>query len=640
MNPIPLSTSTTNKMKRGTWSLRNTKSKFTLKAWKRRVAVKKFLDDGASQKETMKHFTCGSQMISECAKLKWEDFPEWAMKALRGEAPVEKQREDESARAHTNLNLNAVEFIEDKDHLNCTLFPMQRLILKAFYGIAFDEDEQKKIDELVKAGKCTWKSQKEYRELVLVCGMKGSKTRLGGFIECYEDYELYKHEDFRAQYGLPKGKEVLILNVATNADQAKRTVFAEVKSIIKNAPFYQRRTFDEIANCFSFETGVDMQSGHSNSSAMVGPLCKAVVYDEMDRFTSNKDGRSSGKAVYEGTSRNVSPFQMKGKLIDLSSPMSEDGPIMELFEKSKTEETMLGFWLTTWEMNPNIPFEGEMMQAELRKNPEAFWRDYGAMPSKSLEKYYRAREKIDSMFARGKSLGLKSPLNMDGTLREDLKGDPKYDYHIHMDPAINNCSFGLGLSHKQGEVVLADAIIKISAATGGEIDYQEIESLLLLLCERFPTIRTVTYDTYLAVSLYQAVQRKLGIEAEFFHVDKDAHDKLKIEGIYADKVACHAQHSLRQELRDLELINGKRVDHPTKSEAGGSGTKDVADALAGSFVASIKDETAEPVCVASEAVGETVSPVSGEEATSEFVSGGVSPSSETGQLGQGESLIW
>ncbi len=505
-----------------------------------------------------------------------------------------------SAKNKLNRDMNPLEFAEHPtDGLNFSLFPMQRLILKAYYGIPLDAvkeivafkglTEAGMMDSLVKAGKCTWKGEKNYRELVLVVGMKGGKTALAGVLACIEEYSLYKLEDFREHYGLPKGKQVFILNVAANEVQAKKTIFAEIDSIIQHAPYYQSRPAPQ-ANQTTFdfvEERVVIQSGHSNSNALVGPLCKAVLMDELDRFAAKEEGKSSANKMYNSISRNVTPFKQDGKIISISSPMHVNGPIIKLFNQTKAEPSMLGFWLATWELNPNLPLECETLQIELRKSPEDFWRDYGAQPAHSLEKYYRDRAKIDEIFVRGEALGCKNPIKSDGTFEDWFKGNPEYNYHLHMDPSVKNDTFGIAMSHREGAYVKVD-MAHFFHPGEGEIDYAMVQEFLDNLVARFPTLQTATYDVYLAVNLYQALQNK-GVTTSFLRIDKAEHDLLKIETVYTGRLACYPSNQFRRELRDLNLVTGKKVDHPTENEEGGRGAKDLADSVAGSVVACLAE---------------------------------------------------
>jgi len=344
--------------------------------------------------------------------------------------------------------------------------------------------------------------------------MKSTKTTIAGLVTCIEEKELWNTGDPCEYFGFPKGKEIFLINVATNRDQARDTVFASTKSIINNSPFYQSRKPSDTEFTIEFENNVKIRSGHSNSSSLVGLLPKLVLFDEIARFTDSQ-GRSSGDAVYKALTHSVAPFKDEGKVVSLSSPIHTEDKIMRLYQDCFRIDGMLGFWLPTWEMNPNLPFDCKFMQKELKKNPEAFWRDFGAKPSQSLEAYYRDPEKIPKMFERGKTKGMVNPINQDGSFKEFFKGNIEFDYYLHLDPAVNNCGFGIGLAHRVGDRVISDLAHRFRVKEG-EIDYERVKEFLLLILDRFTTIKKVSYDTYLAVSLYQPLKKK-GLEAEFLN---------------------------------------------------------------------------------------------------------------------------
>jgi len=561
--------------------------------------IKKDFEAGYSWSEISKRQSCCRQT---CANAKTFEISAEHSEYLEQHNKSEGVAQPEmKARKELTLSLNEVEFCESPNYLNFPLFPSQKIILKCFYGIALDPDEQKKVDRWVRAGKCTWKGLKDYRELVLVCGMKGGKTPIAAAIAWIEQYRMFRMDDFRKHYKLPADKEVFILNVATNAEQAQQTIFADIERIAKNSPYCQKLAPYKTGTLFHFQgSNIKMQSGHSSSNALVGALSKVVLLDELDRFTNRKNGKRSGKKMYTDISRNVTPFGLDGKVVSISSPVHERGPIVDNYEKSKVEPTMLGFWLTTWEMNPNLPFTSPILQAELRKNPEGFWRDYGCQPSRALEKYYKDRKKIDAIFERAKEMKILNPVKPDGTLRDEFHGQDKFTYHLHMDPAARNDSFGIALAHRDEKYIYADLVHRFRPVEG-ELDYEEIKQFVLLLADRFPTLQTATWDIYLSISIHQALSNKLGIESTRLLIDKAVHDKLKIETIYANRLVCHPHRFLRTELRDLDLINGKKVDHPEENEEGSRGSKDMADALAGAVFACLEEgEFTEAVSVDSD----------------------------------------
>lgn len=476
--------------------------------------------------------------------------------------------------------IDAVSFCEDPAYLDFKLNPMQKLILKAFYSLELTDEEKDILKALRRAGKTTWEEGQKYRELVVVAGMKAGKTILASVIACYEEFSLYRVGEPWKKYGFPKDEKIFIINVATSGEQAEDTIYAQTVSRITNSPFYDLRPYEEIGKTINFkDDGVKIRCGHSNSASIVGKLAILVLFDELARF-KDKGGKSSAEAVYTALTRSVEPFGEDGKIVSISSPMWEKDKIMSLYRISAEIPNMLGFWLSTWVMNPKITRES--LKWEFKKNPEAAQRDFGADPSKPKEAYYRIPSRVEAMYEKCK--GYPSPIDSKGRLKKDFKPNPEFDYYLHGDPAARNDAFGLSLAHRLGSRVIIDLAHAFEAVTG-EIDVNEIKNIILELIKRGFKIKKATFDTWGVVVVWQALKAK-GIEPENLYVLKEQHDELKM-AIYDDYLEGHFPGKMRDEIKALILLRGMKVDHPS------GGSKDMADAVAAVTWHCMQEETVE-----------------------------------------------
>ncbi len=465
--------------------------------------------------------------------------------------------------------IDIITFCEDSAYLNFQLNPMQKLILKAFYSLPLTKKERKELVALQKEGKTTWEEGQKYRELVLVAGMKAGKTTLVSVIACYEEFSLYRMGEPWKEYGFPEGEQIFIINVATSRGQAEDTIYAQTLARIKHSPFYRERPYKAGGRTITMEdSGVNIRCGHSNSASIVGKLAKCVELDELARF-KDKGGKSSAEAVYTSLPRSVEPFGQDGRIVSISSPIWEKDKIMRLYKLSAKIPNMLGFKLATWEMNPNIT--REKLKWEFKKDPAAAARDFGADPSKPKEGYYRIPSKIEEAFERAKTDGAEPAISSEGKLRADFKPSPDVDYYLHGDPAARNDAFGLALGHRLGKKPWLDLAHAFEAGEG-EIDVEEIKNVILELVKRGFRIKKATFDTWGAVSVWQALKAK-NITVENLYVLKEQHDALK-QAIYQDNLQGLFPAKLRDELRQLVLERGLKVDHPS------GGSKDMADAAA------------------------------------------------------------
>lgn len=150
-------------------------------------------------------------------------------------------------------------------------------------------------------------------------------------------------------------------------------------------------------------------------------------------------------------------------------------------------------------------------------------------------------------------------------------------YCIHVDLALRHDSAGIAMAHAEDRRVIIDYVQAIMAEDfpGKEIDFAVIREFIISLRGQGFNIIMVTYDSYQSADSIQRL-RQAGFNADTLSVDRntEAYDLLK-ELIYTGGCALPNHPLLLQELRQLEFIKGKKVDHPPR------GSKDVADAVAG-----------------------------------------------------------
>ena len=124
------------------------------------------------------------------------------------------------------------------------------------------------------------------------------------------------------------------------------------------------------------------------------------------------------------------------------------------------------------------------------------------------------------------------------------------------------------------------------------------------------SIGKCTYDNFQSASSIQELN-KMGIKAERLSIDKDlsCYETLK-EGIYQGKVKYYRNDDFLYELKRLELIKGKKVDHPIQN-----GSKDLADAVAGAVYNCVTNESTFMFWFAGKTKGKTQEEIMKEEAT-------------------------
>lgn len=464
-------------------------------------------------------------------------------------------------------------FCEDPYFLGLEIWPLEQEIIRRFtWGVpkemAVDEwlglredalrkNDPAAIEEFTKKY-VTW-----YNDLVIEAGMNSGKTFLSSCIGLQQAYELLSLEDPVHYYGAGPGTEFFILNVATSDEQAHDTIYAQEKGKIEVSPYFQHLHPTERYNEFCFpQKHVTIRCGGSNSASLVGRAVKCALFDEIGRFQDTKGSRS-GWSVYHGLGRGTKKVpKLKSRRVAISSTLYSGDIIDQLYEQSKRIPTMLGFKYATWDMNPNIT--EEMLKDDFAQDSDAAWRDYGAQPSRAIEKYYADVNIIEFNDRR------MNPVLPNGEIADWLVGSKQFDYVLTGDPAVKFESFGLALGHNAPDGrVFIDLLHKIAPKL--EVDPTDVKYFIGTLKKRFD-IRKFIVDRWDYPETIAEI-RESGITVEFNVVKLQQHERLK-EAWRLHEIDCYKHDPLREELTNLEIHRGQKIDHPRK------GAKDLADALA------------------------------------------------------------
>jgi hypothetical protein len=130
-------------------------------------------------------------------------------------------------------------------------------------------------------------------------------------------------------------------------------------------------------------------------------------------------------------------------------------------------------------------------------------------------------------------------------------------------------------------VVNMDLIHSWEATVGNEINFAAVRQMIVDLCRKFQ-VGLVTFDRWQSVEMIQSL-RAQGINADFHSVKKSDYDTL-LTAIYDTRIRGYWNELLvEEELLKLKLFGNNKIDHPS------TGSKDLADALAGAVAGCIKN---------------------------------------------------
>ena len=449
----------------------------------------------------------------------------------------------------SDTNANIIEFVESKWGLGMTLFPVQRVILKAHYGLKLDDEKTFKISgwrrndweihteksylkKLYDDGRCNIGEViegKQRREMILSIGRRSGKTTISACIAAYETYKLIKLGDPQKYYGLPSSNNIQIISVATDKDQAG-LLYQEVSGHYRNCAFFGPYTANNTLSYARFQTPEDVERyGRyiENASAKAtlkvtfrscvakglrgaGNIC--VILDEVAHFTDK--GQSGAEEVYNAVVPSTSAYSPKdpkdptkpigevdGRVILISSPLGRQGLFYNLFQigmrGGKASENMLCVQAPTWEVNPTVP--AQEFEKHFLKNSAVFFTEYGGEFTDRTRGWIEKEEDLMAC--------------VDPTLKAQRSAPARKPHFMGIDLGLVGDGTAVAIGHleAEGKIVL-DLVTQIKAGVGAyadkeRLDFDDVADWIKNLCDNFYIAEGI-FDQWAGIPLEQALSKR------------------------------------------------------------------------------------------------------------------------------------
>ena len=479
-------------------------------------------------------------------------------------------------------------FVTDKKYLGLpSLSPIQLEIVRHSTQIL-------KLPTLIKmyGEEAGTKWYKDYTDNEVICMLgKGSgKDHCARISMAYTVYLLHCLRDPLNYYGKARGVYIDLLNLAVNAQQAQRVFFEPLKNLLLGSPYFNSVGFEpRVSEIFFFSRPVRCFSGHSESEGWEGYEVMSIILDEISAFKTDAetkgDHRSKGSAsaIYNMSKLSVmSRFPEVGKVILLSFPRYKGDFIQQRFfnSREKNEPKTWSIKAATWEVNPTI-FR-EQLESEYIRNPIEARARFECEPPTMEDAYFRDADLVRKAFMYSEN-----PINEEGEFKDWFNNKDGHVRFIHIDLGLKRDRSALSMVHCAGfkevktsmgvetlPVVNVDLIHSWQAKPGEEINFSSVRQMIVDLCRKYD-VGLVTFDRWQSVEMIQSLKAQ-GINANFHSVKKTDYDTL-MTTIYDTRLRGYwIELLVEEELLKLRLFNNNKIDHPN------SGSKDLADALAGS----------------------------------------------------------
>ena len=465
-------------------------------------------------------------------------------------------------------------------------------------------------------------------ELILQLGKGSGKDFISTVACAYVVYKLLCLKDPATYYGKPVGDAIDIINVAVNAQQAKNVFFKGFKTKIEKSPWFAGK-YNAKADSVEFDKAITVYSGHSERESHEGLNLLMAVLDEISGFVSEvASGNEQGKTadnIYKAFRGSVdSRFPDLGKVVLLSFPryqgdfisqryesviadketierthtfiMNEDLPHTDpgnQFQISWDEDNILqykiprvyAFKRPTWEVNPTRKIEDFKL---------AFYTDLGdammrfaCMPTYSSDAFFKQIDKVE------KCMNTRNPVDSFRRFDETFVPDPEKTYYIHADLAQKHDKCAVAIAHvdkwvniqvikdyeQVAPIVVVDAVAWWEPRSEGPVNLSEVKQWIMNLRRQGFNIGMVSFDRWQSFDIQNELQA-VGIRTETVSVAKKHYEDLAMM-IYEERVSIPRIPILLEEMSELKIMKGNRVDHPRKK------SKDLADAVTGAVFGAI-----------------------------------------------------
>ena len=537
-----------------------------------------------------------------------------------------------------------IEFCEGAKFLGSSLRPLQRDFLRDLYAV--DEKKYPKHDTGV-----------------FIAGMRGGKSALAAMIASFQLHRLLALDSPAQDLHQLKGQRLTIQFIAASEAQAKETAYAAFEAIIGETYWFSEYTkwlrkrevaqglakgslFEQLTNKIEFhEKKLAVLSLHSNSAALVGKTSACCIFDELSRFdvgegaVQARSQKRTAQAVYDGVAKAATSLVPFSKVVTITSPMYEDDYGMRLLYMSGTftggaeskiievlrrqypmkVDRMVGYHATTFELNPKYNDKEEMIpggfseedaffKAKRIESPEAYRRDFLAIPPSAISPFFEYPERIDrcivknpnpkvifenSEFQESVDKGVDVHIRTYiGKRTYIIKPDQFTEYYISCDQGEKKDAFVIAMGHAepvayetrnaQGVTVTLERYKVVVDILEGwmpdkerrvTVSFPNVDDTILLLNDNFH-IKKVVFDQWNSTESIQRLFSR-GIVTEKTNPAENLrkYEILKTL-VYSGLIELPVHDVLHRELRQLNLIKGKKVDHAEGSSS------DFADAVA------------------------------------------------------------
>ena len=517
-------------------------------------------------------------------------------------------------------------FVEGEDYLG------QPPLSQIQYDIVESMSQIYKLEEVIELlgdekGRRYYKKYTK-NEVILQLGKGSGKDFVSTVACCFIVYKLLCLKDPARYFGKPTGDAIDIINIAINAQQAKNVFFKGFKNKIERSPWFAGKFYAK-ADSIEFNHAITVYSGHSERESHEGLNLILAVLDEISGFaqevaTGNDQGKTADN-IYKAFRASVdSRFPDLGKVALLSFPRYPGDFISQRYDAVIADKEVITK-KHKFIMNEDLPEDAEGNSLEIEwdedtvmsykvpgvfalKRPTwivnptrkiddfkvSFFTDLGdamqrfaCVPTYMSDAFFKQQDKVRA------AMTLRNPIDNFKRFDESFKPDPDKKYFVHADLAQRHDKCAVAIAHVEkwvniqvvkdyaqvAPIVVVDAVVWWEPRIEGPVNLSEVKQWIQNLRRQGFDIGMVSFDRWQSFDIQNEL-KQVGMKTETVSVAKKHYEDMAML-IYEDRLAMPAIDLLFEELTELKIMKGNRVDHPRKS------SKDLADAVCGAIFGAI-----------------------------------------------------
>jgi hypothetical protein len=239
----------------------------------------------------------------------------------------------------------------------------------------------------------------------------------------------------------------------------------------------------------------------------------------------------------------------------------------------------------TWDVNPTRKID-DFKIAFLTDLGDAMMR-FLCTPTYASDAFFKQKDKLI------KCMTLTNPVDSFRRFSENFKPDPDKIYYVHADLAQKHDKCAVAIAHVDkwvniqvikdyeqiAPIVVVDAVAWWEPKAEGPVDLSQVKQWIQNLRRQGFNIGMVSFDRWQSFDIQQEL-KGVGIRTDTVSVAKKHYEDLAMM-IYEERVAMPMIPLLLEEMSELKIMKGNRVDHPRKK------SKDLADAVCGAVFGAI-----------------------------------------------------